>query len=487
MVRRSFFFSFADKSTGLVLTLATMAVVSRLMTPAEVGLFMVASSLVILIEAFRDFGVAAFLIQEPELTPDLTRSAVTVIGLMSLGLGLCMALSAGLAAALFEMPELGELIRIAALGFLAAPISNPLVALMQRDMNFAAVARINISAAAVNAATTITLAILGFGAFSFVWGSVCAAATSALGAAISRPEWWIFRPTLRHWRRVVPFGAWTTVVTLLGMLFEAMPRLILGKAMGFGAVGLFTRSVSLTQMPDRLLLSAVQPVVLPALSAQVRAKKGLVEPYLLGISLITAIQWPALLCLALLADPIVRLLLGPQWLGVIPLVQVVSFAAMLLAPIYLAFPVLVATGRVRQMALLSLVALPLSMAVILVATRFGLSAVAWSLFPANAIHVGLILVYIRRLVGFRWTQLGAAALRSAVVALCTGATAGLLVAIHGVELSLLQAGLAAAGAFAGWLGGLALTGHPLAAEISHLASARLRMQARKVDGRVGVR
>lgn len=478
MVRRSFLFSLADKLVGLLLALGTMAIVSRLMTPAEVGLFMVASSLVILTEAFRDFGVASFLIQTPSLTPEVARSATTVVALMSLLLGLGMFAAADLAATLYGYPELGGLIRIATLAFLFAPISNPLLALLQRDMNFGAVARINISAATANALTTISLAFAGFGAFSFVWGSLMAAVTSAIGAVLCRPDLWLFRPTLRHWRQVVPFGAWTTLTTLLAMLYDSMPRLILGKALGFGAVGLFSRAVSLTQMPDKLVLSAVPPVILPALSARVRANVCLKAPYLHGISLITAIQWPALLSLALLADPIIRVLLGPQWLAVIPLVQVAAIAAMVLAPIYLAFPVLVALGRVRAMALVSLVALPLSMTVILVATRYGITAVAWSLFPANLLHVLPLLVYLRRHVGFGWRELGATVLRSMIVTVCAGAVPGGLVLGLGADLSPLAAALAALGAIAGWSAGLVLAGHPLAAEISRLAAARPRARSR---------
>jgi len=472
MVRRSFFFAFADKTVGLVLALVTMAVVSRLMTPAEVGLFLVASSLVILTEAFRDFGVAAFLIQEPDLTPEVTRGAVTLIGVMSLALGLLLYASAELAAGLYDIPKIADLIRIAALGFLMAPISNPLLALLRRKMDFAAVARIGISAAVVNALTTIGLAAAGYGAFSFVWGSVLSAAVMALGAALCRPDWSIFRPSFRHWRRILPFGAWATVITVLGMLFDALPRLILGKVLGFGAVGIYARAVALTQLPDKLLLSAVQPVILPALSERVRARESLGAPYLLGLSLITAIQWPALLCLALLADPIVRLLLGSQWLEVIPLVQIVAFAAMILAPAYLAFPVLVALGRVREMALISFLALPMSIGAILIASHYGLTAVAWSLFPANAVQVAIALVYIRRLVGLGWGDLGVAALRSAAVALCAGAVPGLLVLTLGTSLGALPAALAVVGAMAGWGAGLVLTAHPLAAEIGRLIAAR---------------
>ncbi|QEW23423.1 Lipopolysaccharide biosynthesis protein WzxC (plasmid) [Paracoccaceae bacterium] len=471
MVRRSFFLSFADKATGLVLALTTMAIVSRLMTPAQIGLFLVASSLVILVEALRDFGIASFLIQDRDLTPEVTRCAATLIGLMSLGLGAVVVLGAGLASAVYEMPELGRLIRIAALAFLLAPISSPLLALMKRDMNFGAVTRIGISAAAVNAGVTIGLALAGFGPVSFAWGAVMAAATTAAGAVFCRPEWWIFRPTLRHWRRILPFGAWTTVVTLLGMLFDATPRLILGRVLGFDAVGLLSRAVSLTQLPERVILGAVPPVVLPALSQRVRARLPIDTPYLLGMSLITAIQWPALVCLALLSDPIVRLLLGPQWLEVIPLVRITALAAMLLAPIYLTFPVLVSVGRMREMALVSLVALPVSMAAVLIASRFGLTAVAWSLFPANAAYVLPLLVLVQRHVGFRWGELAGVALRSAVVTSCAGMIPAAVLLAQGTGPGLAGTALAAAGAVAGWGAGLALSGHPLGAEIARLGGA----------------
>lgn len=471
MVRRSFAFAFADKTAGALLAVLTMAIVSRLLTPAEVGLFMIASSLVILIEAFRDFGVAAFLIQEPELTDELTRSAVTVITLMSLGLGLCVYLGADLLGGLYDNADLAGLIRIAALGFLVAPLSNPLLALLRREMNFAAVARISIAAALVNATTTIGLAMAGFGAYSFVWGSVLAACTNALGALICRPHWWIFRPSLRHWRRVVPFGAWSSVITVLGMLFDAMPRLILGRFLGFSAVGLFARAVSLTQLPDRVLLSAAQPVILPALSARARSAQGMTEPYLLGLSYISALQWPALLGLALLADPMVRLLLGPQWLEVVPLLRIVSLSALALFPVYLAYPVLVAVGRVREMALVSLITLPLSIAVILTAAQVSLTAVAWSLFVVNPLQAGVMLWFVRRYVPFRWGELAAVLRRSLTVTLAAAACPGLMILSFGVSLGAWQTGLAIAGSAAGWVAGLILIGHPIAAELGRLTAA----------------
>lgn len=62
-VRVSFLFSFAEKYTLLVLTTAGAMVLSRLLTPAEIGLYSVGAVLVGLAQVVRDFGVGLYVIQ----------------------------------------------------------------------------------------------------------------------------------------------------------------------------------------------------------------------------------------------------------------------------------------------------------------------------------------------------------------------------------------------------------------------------------------
>lgn len=472
MIRRSIAFSLADKYAGIVLGLGTMAIVSRILSPEEVGLFMVASASVILIEAFRDFGVGACIIQATRLTPELVRTAFTVMLLLSAMFAALLWIAAAPLAAFYGDPRLTGMIRIATLGFIAAPVSNPLLSLLRRDLAFSKVAAVSIAAATANAVVTVALALAGFGAASFVWASVTAAAVMAAGAVLMRPELWVFRPTLVEWRHVLPFGAWSSVVTLLGLLFDYLPRFILGRVISIAAVGLYSRALSLCQMPDRALLSAVQPVVLPALSARARDGGDMKEPYFLGLASITALQWPALLCLALLAEPIVRLLLGPQWTETIPLIRIIALASLSLFPAYLTYPVLVAVGRVRDLATASLVSLPLSMAIMLGAAHFGLTMVALSLFVTYPLQVGVGLHFVRRHVHFGWGEFARALRPSALATLgAAAAPAGLLVASGGT-LGLAQMALAIVGSAIGWLAALRLGRHPLDPEV-RLAVAKL--------------
>ena len=480
MIRRSLVFSFADKYANVVLGLATMAIVSRLLTPAEVGLFLVASAAVILFEAFRDFGVGACIIQERELTPAFVRTAFTVMALLSAALGLTLFLAAGPVAHFYGEPGLERLVRIATLGFVSAPFSSPLLALMRRDMAFGAVACISVTASVVTAGATIALALLGFGAASFVWASVAAAAVTTAGAFIARPALWAFRPTLVEWRSVVPFGAWSSIVTLLGLLYDFMPRLVLGRTIGVDAVGLFGRAVSLCQLPERACLSAVQPVILPALSARVRAGGDVAQPYLLGLANITGFQWPALVCLALLADPIVRVMLGGQWHEVVPLVRIVALATLAVFPVYLTYPVLVALGRLKDMVLVSLLTLPPSILILLGASRFGLEAAALSLLVTGPLQSLVALTVIRRHLRFGWGELARSMVPSAVVTAFTAVLPACVIAWSqgGLALTVPEAALAGAGAALGWLAGLRLARHPLEPEVRRAGLALRRVLQR---------
>jgi O-antigen/teichoic acid export membrane protein len=101
MIRRSFAFAISDRAVSTTVAFVSMAIISRILTPAEIGVFLVASSLVFLIEAFRDFGVAACIVQERDLTHRFVQTAFTIMVLLSFILGAMIFLAAPWIAQLF--------------------------------------------------------------------------------------------------------------------------------------------------------------------------------------------------------------------------------------------------------------------------------------------------------------------------------------------------------------------------------------------------
>jgi O-antigen/teichoic acid export membrane protein len=467
-VRRSILFSAADKYLSQILLIVTTMVMARILTPAETGLYLTANAVIMLADNFRNFGVSVYIVQERDLSRVLVRSAFTVTLILSLAMGTTIYLGAGSVASFYASPELKTLLIVSAFGFLAIPFSSPIMALLQRDMAFKAIASINIAAASTGAVITITLGLKGWGPVSYVWGSVGTGFLMAVLAFVARPQLWIFHPSFAGTRRLLSFGVVSSLITVSNMAYELLPRLAFGKILGFDAVGLYSRAITVCQLPDRVVLSALQPVVLPAFAAHARAGGSLKESYLHGLGLMSAVQWPALIMLSLLANPVVHILLGPQWGAVPPLVRIMALANMALVPAMLTFPVLVSAGRIKDALWASLVSLPPSAAITIGAAFFSLNAVAASLFIVAPLQMFAAYHFIRRAIGLTGTEFLQTARNSSLFALGTALAPIVVVATSpsGFDLGLVQTLVAIAGGAAGWLAVLAIVDHPLKQEIA---------------------
>jgi O-antigen/teichoic acid export membrane protein len=480
-VRQSLLFSGLERYVAQLLGIGTTAVMARILTPAETGLFLVTSAVILVAENFRDFGVGAYLVQARELSREVIQSAFTVTMLLSVAMGLVIFACADRIAGFYGQPDLYGLIVAASLGFLFMPFATPIVALLRRDLAFRPLAGISIAAALTNAGVTIALGVVGFGPISYVWGYVASNALLALLAFLVRPEAWIFRPSLADVRRVLSFGAISASVTVANVAYDLLPRLAFARILGFDAVGFYARAVTICQLPDRTIVSALQPVVLPAMAARVRDGGDLKQAYLRGHELMSAIQWPALIMLALLADPVVRIILGAQWGEVPALVRPMAVAMMALAPAFMTFPVLVAAGRVRDTLVSSLISLPPSVLIVIGAASYGLPAVAASLIVVAPLQMVVALVFIRRAIGLRWSELAHASRASLAMTLATAAIPCAVVALSptGFILDWIQTMVAATGGALGWLAGLWFVDHPLRREIVVVRRLALDMPARR--------
>jgi O-antigen/teichoic acid export membrane protein len=265
---------------------------------------------------------------------------------------------------------------------------------------------------------------------------------------------------------MLSFGAVSSSVSLVNMAYELLPRLAFGKILGFEALGIYARAVTVCQLPDRAIGAALQPVVLPAMAAHVRVGGDLKAAYLRGLTLMSAVQWPALVLLALLADPVVRVLLGAQWSEAAPLVRIITLASTTLAPAFMTFPVLVASGRLRDTLVSSLISLPPSVLIVVGVAPFGLTAVALSTFIVAPLQMGVALYFVRRAIGLSWAEVVDAGRASVGVTLGTAAVPALIVLLspNGFALGWVETCLALLGAAVGWLVALRLVSHPIGAE-----------------------
>jgi O-antigen/teichoic acid export membrane protein len=468
VVRRALAMATGEQYSRLAIQFALIVVVSRLLTPAEIGLSVIGTGIMAIVLGLREFASSDFLIQRREVVRDDIRASFTVVFLLTALISAAMFALAPWFGTFYGEEKLARFLRIAAIGGLIEALSLPIRGLLRRDMAFGTLAFINTSAATMTAATTILLALAGFSFMSFAWAMAAAACTTTILSFYCRPDLSILWPSLKSWRSVLAFGGYNGASFVINQAYEALPQLVLGRILPYSAVGLYNRAQVVSAVPNQIVLTSVFSVAFPALATEIRQGRGVKEPYLRAIGLITVFYWPAQVLLALLAYPIVSLILGKQWLGVVPLLQIMAVAGLAWFPVMLTSPVLLAVGANRDRVLADLVGRSVSAVVLCSAAWFGIMAMAASKLVTLPFQMVLALCFVRRHIPFRWREVWVALWRSAVVTAGTAAGPISVVALSGsgFDLSIRAATLAMLLAAAGWLMAALAVQHPVLLELS---------------------
>ena len=115
--RHSLLFSFAEKYTVLLLGIVATMMLSRLLTPAEVGVYSLGAVLVALAQVVRDFGVGQYLIQEKQLDMVKLRAALATSLLVAWLLALLVLAASGPLASFYQEPRLRLVLQLLSINF----------------------------------------------------------------------------------------------------------------------------------------------------------------------------------------------------------------------------------------------------------------------------------------------------------------------------------------------------------------------------------
>lgn len=476
--RRALFFSFLDRYAGLLLAIASSMIISRLLSPAEIGVFSVTMVLIIFVQSLRDLGAGQYLVQEKELTPERVRATWTVLLGMGAAMGAVVAAAAVPVAHFYGEPRMADIMWVISVNFLVNPFGSMTYAWLMREMRFDALAVMRFGSGLTGACTSVWLAWRGWGPISLALGNLASTLVNAALALRYRPSSFGWRPSLREVRRVIGFGGRISGTSIIFNLASGAPELLLGKLQSLAAAGLYSRGNSLAQMFHRMVLDATQAVATPLFAKTQRETHSINEPFMRSLSYVTALGWPFLFGLALLAFPITRLLYGHQWDASVPVTRLLAGGMAIGLTASMAGPVLMGTGQAAKLLKVTMTVVPLHVACVAAGAMHSLEAAAVGAVVGQAIATPIWLSAIRGTVGFRWYPLASTLLRSGLVALMTALAPLGAVVVFGLQPASPVIALiwSIAGGFAFFVLAVRWCHHPIQQELDRLLallSARL--------------
>lgn len=314
-MRASLAWSYGTHLLSFALAFGGMVVISWLLTPRELGIFGIGIAIATILNALSSFGVANFLIRERELDETTLATCFTVNAIMSVIVATAMALAAWQGAGLFSDPGIGEVMRWLALVPLLAVFEMLPLTLLSREMRFGPLSLLQLGKNAVNTTVMVACGFADFGYLSPAFGAVAGAAFGALAFSLYAREHVRLRASLRGARRIVAFTGQIVMAGGLPIITARLAELLIAQWLGLAMLGLYTRASGLAAMVWEGAYGLSTRVIYVQMAADLRDRGSMRDTFLRATNLLTAVMWPAMLGMAVLAGPIMYYLYGPQWIG----------------------------------------------------------------------------------------------------------------------------------------------------------------------------
>ncbi|HRH80759.1 MAG TPA: oligosaccharide flippase family protein [Thiobacillaceae bacterium] len=475
-VRSSLVFSFAERYGSLVITLLSTLVLSRILTPEEIGIYSVSIAAVGLAQTLRDFGISNFLIQAKNINDDIVRTALTLSAILSAILCLALLLSGPMLAEYYQQPGIQSVIKIVSINMLLIPLGSTLYALLRRELRFETIAKFNLLGALMGAMVSIGSAMLGAGFMSLAYGAVASVLVTTLGVAVKTGRKSLYKPSFTGWRELLHFGGYASTAAISGELNARIPDFTLAKSIGFNSVGIYGKAYSAVYLVTNTIFDSVGSVFLPSVAKALRAGEDAGALFHRALAYMTAIILPIYAMIYFLSGPMIHVLFGSQWSDAVPVASALAIAAGVYALGFGLEHVLIASGRIRRLLLLRVAMVIPTLAVFLTMPEHGLGLTALATAPLALIYLSVAYYLTSDAIHLNLRKLLRIGLHSSFVATLTSIPSAALGPLWDGSLISALVVLLFSGLLGGiaWITGLRVAKHALLNELSRvLTKARV--------------
>ena len=406
----------ASQGVRIVLQLASLVVLARLLTPSDYGLVAMVVAVVGVGEIVRDLGLSTAAVQSPTLT-DAQRDnlfwASAVLGTLLLTLVL---LGGHVIAAFYGHPELVGISQALSLVFLLNGLATQYRAGLNRSLRFGALAAVDITAQVAGLSTAVVLALSGVGYWSLVAQQLVQGSVTLVLVVLSGG--WLPRRPRRGvgTRPLFVFGINLVAGQMVGYAGRNTDTLVIGQRFGAVGLGTYNRAFQLVMVPLGQVRQPSTTVALPVL-ARLQDDDQRYGAYLVRGQL--AFGYTLVVGLAIAAgaaQPLVALLLGPQWSASVPLIQALAVAGLFETVAYVGFWVYLSRGLTRQLLRYTVVSSLVKAVCVLLGSHWGVQGVAIGFAVGPALDWPLSMYWLSRSTRLPLRQLVTGALRPAALA-----------------------------------------------------------------------
>ena len=381
----SLFWKFIERGGTQGIQFVVQIVLARLLVPNDYGIIALISIFITISNVFVQSGFNTALIQKKDAN-EVDFSSVFYLSLFVASLlYLLIFFNAPFMAAFYGAPQLISVIRVLSITLFFGVFNSIQNAVVSRNMQFKMLFYSSLGAISVSGIVGIALAYAGFG----VWALVAQQLTNQF---ISTVILWFtvkWRPKLifsfERVKGLFSYGWKLLMSSLIDTLYMNVRTLLIGKIYNPAMLGFYNRGDQFPQIIVNNIDGSIQSVMFPTLASQQDNRQRVKDMMRRSIVTSTFLVLPMMTGLAVIAEPLVKILLTAKWLPCVPFLQI-ACASYALFPIHTAnLQAINALGRSDIFLKLEIIKKTVGLTILGVSIYFGVYAIAIGMLVSEII------------------------------------------------------------------------------------------------------
>lgn len=392
-------------SRGIVngLSFISTLVLARLLVPADFGIVAIGTTFLTLVNTFTDLSLTQAIVHHAAPEKRHLDTVWTLNFLRGLILAAIILGASPLMAAFYHDQRLILVMAAVATSAFCTGLVNPSLAILKRDLQFWQDFVQQTSKQLSMVVISVILGLIFKNYLALIGAIVGSQLVFVATSYVISPFIPAFR--LKEYKEFFSFSGWLTLSQLMSTLNFRMDPLIVGRFVGAHSLGLFTVSLNLANLPTRETTLPLTSALFPAFRKLRDNPERLRKAYLRAATLLFAIALPCGTMLAVVATPLIPLVMSKKWLEAIPLVQVLAITAALTTLATNGTSVAMATGDTarifRRQTQVFLYRLPINVVALWLGGLPGLMIARWIVC---ALSILMDLLLVRDVLGLTFKQ-----------------------------------------------------------------------------------
>jgi teichuronic acid exporter len=370
-------------------------VLARLLTPEDFGVVTILIIISAIGNTVSEGGFGQALIHAKEVSSKMIVSVLVINACLSLIFSCILLLSGDHIAGFFDVPQIAKLVPIFALSIVISGLGAVPGALLARELRFKDVAIINSAAAALSGSIAIVFAACGWGAWSLAFQSLAFVAVTTTGFWLRNTYRISSNFSIREIRKLGSFGVYVLSANLLETLLGRLNAICIGRFYNPTDLGYYARAESTQALPSGMLSSVINQTAFPLLTS-VKQDEQRMKRVFQTISEVTYyVYLPAMLGLAIIAEPLVLSLFGVKWKQAIPFLQVFALAGAPWLPRLVNCSLLKAVGKPRAVLVIEAWQKVLIIVAVFITVPISSVALVWGQAVVSALSLLISMLSVR--------------------------------------------------------------------------------------------